>query len=328
LIRGLIRQSKPPEGVSVEDFVAMIDGRIHALARAHNQITDDHWGPAPIKSLLEAEAAAFLGAKRKLLKLEGPLVLLNPQAYSTLALVIHELVTNSVKYGGLSSETGEVVANWNVRDDGALDFRWRERRGPKVMPPARKGFGSTIIEHSVPYDLGGTVDIRYESDGLEVDFTIPARHVVQAEPREGIKVPEAVGDPVEPVREASAILKGKKVLLVEDSLIIALDAEDLLRRLGAAKVMTESSAPGAIAAVEGERPDCAVLDIHLGDHTSAPIAKRLLELGVPFMFATGYGEKNQLPDELRSQQVVQKPYTLGSLSRCLGELLETAENVA
>lgn len=322
LIRGLIRQSKPAEGTTIEDFVAVIDGRVHALARAHNQITDDHWGPAPVRNLLEAEAAAFLTTQKDRLILKGPPVMLNPQAYSTLALVVHELVTNSVKYGSLSVPSGEAVAQWSVRDGGDLDFCWQERGGPEVWPPNRKGFGTTIIEHSVPYDLGGSAKIEYDPKGVRAQFLVPARHVVPASANSGAKV-HLPGTPVAEPQAVSNLLRGKRVLLVEDSLIIALDAEDLLDRLGAKSVNTESSAVGAIAAIETERPDVAILDINLGDHDSVPIANRLDELQVPFIFATGYGEQSQLPDRHRPRPVLQKPYTLASLSRRLGDLLET-----
>ena len=322
LIRGLIRQSKPADGTTIEDFVKVIDGRVHALARAHNQITDDHWGPAPVKNLLEAEAAAFLTTQKDRLILKGPAVLLNPQAYSTLALVVHELVTNSVKYGSLSVGSGEAVAEWSSDDDGNLHFCWREHGGPEVWPPNRKGFGTTIIEHSVPYDLGGTSSIDYAKEGVRADFLIPAKHVVQSG---GDSVGNKIQLPREPQVEqpiVSDLLRGKDVLLIEDSLIIALDAEDLLDRLGAKSVTTESSAVGAIAAIETGRPDLAILDINLGDHDSVPIANRLAELGVPYIFATGYGEQSQLPDIHKSRPVLQKPYTLASLSRRLGDLLE------
>ena len=324
LIRGLIRQSKPPEGTSIEDFVKVVDGRVHALARAHNQITDDHWGPAPVRNLLDAEAAAFLTTQKDRLRLKGPSVLLNPQAYSTLALVVHELVTNSVKYGGLSVEEGEVVVDWSVHDDGALHFCWREQGGPEVWPPQRKGFGTTIIEHSVPYDLGGSSTIDYAREGVRADFVIPAKHVVQTSDIAGTRIdlPEA---PHTPVEQFDKLLRGKAILLVEDSLIIALDAEDLLTRLGARSVTTEGTALGAIATMERDRPDLAILDINLGDHDSVPIANRLAELEVPFMFATGYGEQSQLPDHHKARLVLQKPYTLASLSRRLGELLGTED---
>ncbi len=68
----------------------MVDGRIHALARAHNQITDDHWGPAPMQALIDAEAAAFVDERERVDfgRRPGPA---QPQAYSTMALVVHEL---------------------------------------------------------------------------------------------------------------------------------------------------------------------------------------------------------------------------------------------
>lgn len=320
LIRGLIRQSKPPEGTSLEDFVALIDGRVHALARAHNQITDDHWGPAPVRNLLEAEAAAFLVTQRQRLKIKGPPVLLHPQAYSTLALVVHELVTNSVKYGSMSTDSGSVLAEWWLEDSGALGICWRERGGPEVRQPNRKGFGTTIIEHSVPYDLGGEAKIHYNRDGLRADFVIPAKHVIQADDIKGTPI-NLPGIPKSEPRPVENLLRGKTVLLVEDSLIIALDAEDLLMRLGASKVTTEANAAGAIAAIETEAPDLAILDINLGDHQSVPIADRLAELSIPFMFATGYGEHSQLPIEHRARIVLQKPYTMASLSRRLEDLL-------
>ena len=327
LIRGLIRQSKPADGTSVEDFVAVIDGRIHALARAHNQITDDHWGPAPVKNLLEAEAAAFLTTQKDRLILNGPSVLLKPQAYSTLALVVHELVTNSVKYGSLSVQTGEAVAEWSMLDNGDLHFCWREHDGPEVWPPNRKGFGTTIIEHSVPYDLGGTAEIGYLREGVRAQFVIPAKHVVQTSAVSGTRIHLPASAQPE-TRHVGNLLQGKDVLLVEDSLIIALDAEDLLDRLGAGSVVTESTAVGAIAAIETKRPDIAILDINLGDHDSVPIANRLAELGVPYIFATGYGEQSQLPDEHKSRSVLQKPYTLASLSRRLHDLLSTVDEGA
>ncbi|MBV9527580.1 HWE histidine kinase domain-containing protein [Sphingomonas sp.] len=324
LIRGLIRQSKPADGTSIEDFVRVIDGRVHALARAHNQITDDHWGPAPVKNLLEAEAAAFLSTQKDRLTLKGPPVLLNPQAYSTLALVVHELVTNSVKYGSLSVQNGRALAEWSTNDNGDLHFCWREEDGPEVWPPNRKGFGTTIIEHSVPYDLGGTAKVDYASDGVRAEFMIPARHVVQSADLSGNRI-SLPGKPEAEPRDVGMLLRGKNVLLVEDSLIIALDAEDLLDRLGANSVATESSAVGAIAAIETRRPDVAILDINLGDHDSVPIANRLLDLGVPYLFATGYGEQGQLPDQHRSRPVLQKPYTLASLTRRLCDTLETPD---
>ena len=161
-------------------------------------------------------------------------------------------------------------------------------------------------------------------EGVRAEFVIPAKHVVQssASPAAKIQLPDA---PAAELEAVSDLLRGKDVLLVEDSLIIALDAEDLLDRLGAVSVTTESSAVGAIAAIDTARPDVAILDINLGDHDSVPIANRLAELGVPYIFATGYGEQGQLPNQHKARPVLQKPYTLASLSRRLRELFESVD---
>jgi light-regulated signal transduction histidine kinase (bacteriophytochrome)/ActR/RegA family two-component response regulator len=329
VIRGLIRQSKPKDGSSVEDFVGLVDGRIHALARAHNQITDDHWGPAPLRALIDAEAAAFLAEQRERVRAEGPPVLLNPQAYSTMALVIHELVTNSAKYGSLSVSGGRVELVWRRADNGDLLIDWYERGGPAVAPPSRKGFGSTIIDRSIPYDLGGSARIEYEPGGVEAAFVIPARHVSEPKDHSGPAIRYAKFPAPAAANGLSEVVQGKTVLLVEDSLIIALDAEDILRRLGAAHVGTAGTVEQALEFVDSERPELALLDINLGDQTSFPIADRLRAAGIPFLFATGYGEQAQLPEQHSNRMVVQKPYTLENVARALPMLLrESAEQVS
>ena len=79
VIRGLIRQSQP-DSPEVKEFVRLVDGRIHALARAHNQITDDHWGPAPLGALIDAEAAAIAADRQSAIIANGTPTLINPQA--------------------------------------------------------------------------------------------------------------------------------------------------------------------------------------------------------------------------------------------------------
>jgi two-component sensor histidine kinase len=319
VIRGLIRQSKPHDD-SIESFVKLVDGRIHALARAHNQITDDHWGPAPIHALIDAEAAAFLADRPDRIRMTGGFILLNPQAYSTMALVIHELVTNSAKYGSLS-DSGTVDIGWRRDPDGDLIVEWREAGGPPVSPPSRKGFGTTIIDRSVPYDLGGEAKIDYRATGVEARFLIPARHVSEAQDDRipVIKFPRsAIGHPAPP---PDKILHGERVMLVEDSLIIALDAEDVLDRLGADQVVTASTVEGAFDVIRSFAPTIAMLDINLGDRTSYAVADRLLELGVPFLFASGYGEQAQLPPHHVGRALLQKPYTLENVARALDTLL-------
>jgi light-regulated signal transduction histidine kinase (bacteriophytochrome)/CheY-like chemotaxis protein len=317
VIRGLIRQSQP-ESEEVKDFVKLVDGRIHALARAHNQITDDHWGPAPLAAMIDAEAAAFAATRESAIISKGAPVLLNPQAYSTMALVIHELVTNSTKYGSLSGD-GEVQIDWSRDHVGDLVLVWQEVGGPPVSPPKRKGFGTTIVNRSVPYDLGGRASIDYAADGVRAEFVIPARHVSEPKSYGGpeIRIPRPAVSSQHPINPA--LLERKSVLLVEDSLIIALDAEDILNRFGAA-VSTASTPEAAHNILDQERVDFAILDINLGDQTSFGVADRLAELGIPFFFASGYGEQASLPMDHRSMSVVQKPYTTHNIAKAIDDL--------
>ena len=324
LIRGLVRQSRSNDQ-SVESYVGELEGRIQALARAHDQITRDHWDPAPLRTLIETEAAAYLAARQDRVRTSGPDVLIDPQAFSTLALVIHELVTNSSKYGGLS-DSGKVAVDWSLNHGGDLEIRWRESGGPAVQAPTRRGFGTTIISRSVPHDLGGTAAIRFALTGVEADFTIPAAHVtLRTEPARGggVALPVRLGDVTPPSTIAvggDRPLHGARVLLVEDSLIIALDAEDLLNELGAGTVIQAPNAATAAAEIAAERPDLAVLDVNLGSGTSLPVADELAALGVPYVFATGYGEDADLPALHNERPVIRKPYGRAELAAVLAPL--------
>jgi light-regulated signal transduction histidine kinase (bacteriophytochrome)/CheY-like chemotaxis protein len=315
LIRGLVRQSLDPDGAARET-IQLLEGRIESLARAHDQITQDNWSAAPLVRLIETEAGAYLGGKADRLTLDGPAVLLHPQAFSTLALVLHELMTNSAKYGALS-DNGSVRIAWKLDRMGDLLIEWRERGGPAVQPPRRQGFGTTIITRSIPYDLGGSAEIRYPLTGVEADFCVPARHVERDESRASRPAP-----PPEPApgQTATKLLSGA-ALLVEDSLIIAMDAEDILTRLGAERVVTAANLAQAEVEIARDRFEAAVLDVNLGTETSLPLADTLRAAGIPFLFATGYGEQLKLPAGLEGIPILQKPYTLNSIARALSALL-------
>ncbi|MGF7150702.1 light-regulated signal transduction histidine kinase (bacteriophytochrome) [Sphingomonas zeicaulis] len=300
LIRGLISQTRG-SAETVEQFTATLEHRVQALARAHDQVTADRWGPARLTDLIEIELGAYAGLRRDHVHLDGPNVLLHPTAFTTLALVIHELMTNAAKYGALC-DNGTVTIRWTVDGEGAMRLDWTERDGPPVQAPKRRGFGSTIIERSVPYDLGGEASLTYRLQGLEASFMIPPRHIAGVVPATDVRRAPAAPQPV------ARPLGGKTVLLIEDSMIIALDGEDALRALGAARVLTAANVRQAMAVLDTETIDFAVLDYNLGSETSAPVAERLVAAGLPFIFATGYGEA--VSDETRFPGVrtLSKPY--------------------
>ncbi len=310
LIRGLVEQSKT-SAVDIDTFASVLGERVHALVRAHDQITAKNWGPGSLSALIATEAAAYLGVGSVRVRASGPAVLLQPQAFSTVVLVIHELMTNAAKYGALSGQHGQVTVKWTVDPDGNVALDWAETGGPPVQPPTRRGFGSTIIERSISHELGGKATLDYAPAGLRGCFTLPSHYVVVGEVAAAAQAVITVAVSALPTR-----LSGP-VLLVEDNMVIALNAEDMLLELGATRVNVASNVADALHLLELETPTFALLDVNLGREASWPIATRLRELGVRHVFASGYGNDADYPPEHRSTPLITKPYTSDSIARAV-----------
>lgn len=319
LVRSLISQTNR-EAMSTEDYASVLEGRIQALARAHDQITRNNWSPAPFTSLVATELKEHLNGKGPRLFIHGDDALLTPSAFSTMALVMHELVANSAKHGALKTELGTVSITLARQPDASLSVLWQEAGGPPVAQPQRRGFGTTIIERSVPYELHGTAQLEFDVDGLRAQFQLPAGHVrdlpaLSAKRKAAIK-PLATG-------AGTHIEAPAHVLLVEDNMIIAIDAEDMLQQLGATSVTIASTVREALAMVASRPFDMALLDINLGTETSIPVAMALREKGIPFAFTSGYRDDNALPAALRSSMVLGKPYDKDCLQTLIGLLRGT-----
>lgn len=317
LIRGVVTQSRDA-ATSVEMFAEVIGGRILALARAHDQITEQRWGPGSLRRLIAAETGAYIAGKADRIVVSGPDVLIEPSAFTTIALVIHEMMTNSAKYGSLSDSRGRVEIGTAFDEDGHLVLNWGEHDGPPVAPPTRRGFGSTVVERSIVHDLSGEARLDFLRGGLRAVFVIPRSFVQLSEADE----PEAVDVPEAPSPQAGSL--PQDVLLVEDNMIIALDTEEMVRRAGIRDVRTAGNVARALQAIEERAPDFALLDVNLGsEETSFPVAERLLALGIPFAFATGYGEPTVFSAELADIPRLRKPYSEESLRAILSRPAET-----
>ncbi|MEI4472628.1 HWE histidine kinase domain-containing protein [Frigidibacter sp. MR17.24] len=312
LIRGLVSQSR--DGAEdVASFTDRLDGRIQSLARAHDQLTRKEWTPVSLKGLVDVEMGAYLDANGRL-EVSGPDVLLVPDAFSTMALVIHELVTNSAKYGALSVAAGTVRLAIAPQPDGALVLGWADVGGPAVRPPKRRGFGTTIIEKSIPFDLQGEAALQFLVTGVEARFMIPARFVMPA--------PDGTAPGPAPVLAVPATsVVAKRVLVVEDTIIIAMDAADMLGDIGATEVDTASGVAEAMRLLDRARYDFVLLDVNLGRETSRPVAERLRAEGVPFALATGYGDSPEVRDGYPRSPILQKPYTVDMVRRVMAEAL-------
>jgi light-regulated signal transduction histidine kinase (bacteriophytochrome)/CheY-like chemotaxis protein len=310
LVRGLVAQSKQT-AMNTEEFASVLGGRIQALARAHDQITNLNWAPVALKSLVESEAGAYLGARAGRIRMGGPDVALDPKAFATLALVVHEMMTNSAKYGALADSTGQVEVAWKLDPSSRLIIEWKESGGPPVKPPARRGFGTTIIERSVPFDLNGDAELRFDLLGVQARFIVPANYVQLMDLTKAKASAEADAP--------SGFHLSGTALIVEDNLIIAMSAEVILLELGARHVETAASVAEALKTIERTTLGFALLDLNLGGENSIPIGKKLAELKVPFIFATGYGERAPIPAELDFAPVIQKPYTRAVIENALSK---------
>lgn len=322
LIRGLVAQSK--EGArTIDEFAEIVGSRIHALARAHDQVTRKDWAPSSLYELIRTETAAYAHKSAERVVIEGQDALIAPAAFTTVALVVHELMTNSCKYGALSDSRGGIAITLSHGEDGSLEMDWREHGGPPVKPPSRRGFGSTIIERTIPHELGGSASVEYHPNGLRALFLLPADHVSAFEtPSAALREP--VPEPPAAAEVAEA-LAGGAALIVEDNVIIAMEAEDLLRSFGFSDCRVAGSVAGALDVLAKIDVSFAMLDVNLGKENSEPIARALQEAGVPFIFASGYGDRSLQAGPFRDVPVVTKPYDERDVRAAIGRALRSAD---
>lgn len=158
---------------SLEDFVSRFDGRIDALANTHKLLVDSNWRGAELEVLARSQLATYVMDQPDRLRLDGPAVVLPAHRAGPLGLVLHELATNAAKYGAWSGSSGAVALSWQMQgDDGGrhASIVWRERDGPTVAPPARLGFGSSLIRRSLP---GAKIFHEFAPSGVVCKITLP-----------------------------------------------------------------------------------------------------------------------------------------------------------
>jgi PAS domain S-box-containing protein len=172
VIQAIVRRTAASQD-SIAGFESSLLGRLGAMSRAHDLLASERWHGADIREIFRQEAAQLSDGA---LDIDGPSIRLNPRAAQSMALVIHELSTNAVKYGSLSLPGGRATARWwveSVRGQRSLVLRWEEHDGPKVRPPKRRGFGSLLIERSIAHELDGTAELDYRESGLVCSITVP-----------------------------------------------------------------------------------------------------------------------------------------------------------
>jgi PAS domain S-box-containing protein len=161
---------------SMAEFVAALDGRIKLMATAHELLSCRRWQGIPLAELVHRELAPY--ATTSNMRIGGPDVVLCAEAGQTLAMVFHELATNAAKFGAISAKAGRVSVRWSLMRNGhaesCLCIRWEESGGPRVVPPTRSEFGTSVVRELVPYELAGTADIMHLPEGVHCKLHIPA----------------------------------------------------------------------------------------------------------------------------------------------------------
>jgi PAS domain S-box-containing protein len=172
VVQAAVRLTRAPD---LESYRRTIEGRVSSLARAQTLLSEDRWSGADLWALIEGELAAFVEEDQRAL-LDGPPVALPARAAQPLAMALHELATNAVKYGALSTTSGRVAVSWCVDSaaEPVLKLRWAETGGPPVTaPPVRRGFGSRVLEGTVRGQLGGAVSFTWKVTGLVCEMEVP-----------------------------------------------------------------------------------------------------------------------------------------------------------
>lgn len=289
---------------TVEDYAKEFEARMRALAVAHDLGAGGGSEAISIRKLIELELSPYASNDPGRFVIRGNGVQISAERAPIFALVIHELATNAVKYGALSTPTGKINVRLDRSDDG-LDVSWIEQDGPEVMTPMKTGLGSSLIERAVPFELGGRAEIDYDKAGFRAKLFLPDKVLVEDADNSHAPAEKPGSAP----SNSEGTPQGKEhVLLVEDNFMIASEMQEYLEGFGFHKISLFSNLRDAMEFLDKEIPTVAVLDVNLGPkETTAPIAEKLQAHDVPFIFVTGYGEDSAVLGAFEGVTRLQKP---------------------
>ena len=292
----MLRRTRDPG-----EFAESFSGRIRALARVHEMLTSATWQGLELSDLIRDQLLAGTIDETRI-SLRGPKVELDAQMALHVALMLHELATNAIKYGALSGAKGKVAIIWSVQGE-RLRLRWEELGRP-VPFPSKRGFGTTLIEQSAKGE-GGEALMSAGAKGVVWDVTLPLgddRPLPVAEPVR--LAPEEI---VLPRQVAPLRLAGKRVLVVEDEPLVALLVVDALQDAGAEVLGSVGTAREALSIIGSNSLDAALLDANLHGNPVDDIAAALTARNIPFLFVTGYG-RGSLPKDYAKAAILTKPF--------------------
>jgi len=295
------------------DFVSGFSGRVQALARAHDLLTQSTLQGADVLGLVR-EQVMLGAADDSRISCSGPLLMLDAQLVVHLALVLHELATNARKYGALSVPGGRLDIRWEMQTNGGrnLVIEWKESGVPMVATPEGRGFGSTLIEQTLSAH-GGEVSMRYGAEGLTSRITMPLPHEApphierHAEPSDrDIRVSSLSAQSTLPP------LHGRRIIIIEDEPLVAMELESALTAAGCDVIGIAGTLEKATQLIAHAQCDAALLDVNLAGRPVDELAVALTQRNIPFAFVTGYGREG-IPRGFRDAVLLKKPFSQDQL---------------
>jgi len=297
---------------STQGYVEALTGRIDSLARAHSLLAKGNWTGSDLAHVVAEETGGFQRAGQ--LRYDGPEVTLAAKAVQPLSLLIHELATNAVKHGALSSEGGTVSISWKVASDRTLLLRWSELGGPHVVAPQRLGFGSSLIQ-TLSSQLRARSTSNWLASGLEFQILLPA----DAYSLRSGATREDGGEVLHAAPERRA---ARRVLVVEDEAIVALALTSALTNEGWETVGPATTIEDAYQLLgDAQPPDVAILDINLDGVPIYPLAQILQARDIPFVFYSGYSNP-ALDPRFQNVPLIGKPARVHTINSELRRLVE------
>ncbi|MDZ4841058.1 MAG: HWE histidine kinase domain-containing protein [Hyphomicrobium aestuarii] len=314
-IQAMVAQTSRSAGLLLE-FTQGLERRIRSMSRAHCLLTESRWEAVSLSALIREELDAYK-AEHSNFGLNGPELSLTPKSALALSLAIHELTTNAVKYGALSVDTGRVDIIWRFDAKDGLDLVWKESGGPLVRMPKRLGFGSTLIERALAMETRGRSSLAFEPSGVTCSITMPVSAVTIGRARSG----PAVVQPEPPEVSIRPVAPNRRILIVEDSALVAMLMEDVIADLGWDVVGPAARLAEAITLAKEAAFDAAMLDVNLDGEMSWDAAAVLQDRKIPFVFTTGYDGTTVLPGRFAGRPVLRKPFSADDIGRALHALL-------
>jgi PAS domain S-box-containing protein len=306
LVQAIVRLTKAQ---SIDAYVSTIEGRIRALSTAHGLLSESRWEGADLGRLVDEEMGPYRHGEQDRVMVSGPAVTLQPASAQIIAIVLHELATNSAKYGAMSLASGRVKVSWTLRHD-TLAMVWEETDGPPVQVPTSKGFGTKVINASVVQQLDGNVNFDWRPAGLRFSMTAP---IGVAEPKADKARPRASAGNG---KERSSQVCGRRLLLVEDEALVAMMMKDTLTDLGFSVLGPFAQVDDAYHAARTEAFHAAILDINVKGTMIYDVADAITRRNIPLVFVTGYGAE-AVDERFKGVPILQKPIDRTTLIRVL-----------